>query len=58
MQEQTDDAPARMYIALSPDHTQLLIGKAPEGVQAIPFRPTFFDTLRSMPDVAKAIKEV
>ena len=36
----------------------ILLTKAPEDVQVIPFRPTFFDTQRSMPDVAKTIKEV
>jgi hypothetical protein len=52
-----ENAPARMHIALTPDHTQLFIGKSQESAQPIMFRPTFFDRLYSMPDVAKTIKE-
>jgi hypothetical protein len=47
-----------MYIALSADHTKLLIGNTPESAKEIPFRSTFFDSLRSVPDVAKTIKDV
>jgi hypothetical protein len=52
-----ENAPARLHIEITPDYMQLLIGNTREGARSIPFRPTFFDKLRAMPDVAKTIKE-
>ena len=53
----TDNAPTRMYIALSSDHMQLKIGKTPDSTTSIAFRPHFFDTLRALPEIAKSIND-
>lgn len=52
-----EGAPARMHITISPDQSDLLVGKAASVAARIPVRPPFFQDLRPMPAIAKSIKD-
>ncbi|PDT68505.1 hypothetical protein CO675_39165 [Bradyrhizobium sp. C9] len=53
----SEGAPTRIYIAVSPELSEIRLGKEADTASAIPVKPVFFQDLRSMPAIAKSIKE-